>query len=393
MKVCSIDRCGRLARARGLCGTHYNRRRRGEVNWDREISRQQKEHPESCTRSGCDRIYAQKGLCQMHYARLTRGADMDAPVRQRGPDKCTMAGCEKPHVAKGLCRAHYESRRVKLKNNGEPIRQRWGPVCSTEKCERASHAKGLCSKHYLDERMATAAVASSRQVKTVPRSTRGSRVETHDTELCRIKKCDRPRRSKGLCGTHYKRSSMGEEHWDRPIRARNDNHNGKCSYHGCERKYLAHGYCSAHYQRNRFGAEMETPIRRVREIGETRVNKHGYVQRKIDDASHRQNQNWELEHRIVMEQALNRKLYPGESVHHKNGIRSDNRIDNLELWSTALTDAFHKGMFDRTQPSGQRVKDITSFCEEFLFMHKPNALLKRERDRIARRPVRVYPSN
>lgn len=60
-----------------------------------------------------------------------------------------------------------------------------------------------------------------------------------------------------------------------------------------------------------------------------------------------------VQHRLVMEEHLGRPLEKYERVHHRNAIRSDNRLDNLELWTT-------------NHPNGSRVEDKLKWCKEFI---------------------------
>jgi len=67
------------------------------------------------------------------------------------------------------------------------------------------------------------------------------------------------------------------------------------------------------------------------------------------------------EHIALMADSIGRALLPREFVHHKNGNRSDNRIENLELWS-------------KSHPPGQRVADKVSWTKEILALYDPAAL-------------------
>ena len=96
-----------------------------------------------------------------------------------------------------------------------------------------------------------------------------------------------------------------------------------------------------------------------RSLGDTRVSREGYVLTWVGPAHPMsQKDGWVAEHRLVMAEHLGRPLLSTENVHHVNGVRSDNRLENLELWS-------------RSQPAGQRVVDLVAWAREILATYEP----------------------
>jgi len=96
---------------------------------------------------------------------------------------------------------------------------------------------------------------------------------------------------------------------------------------------------------------------------QTHINKLGYVVIRTGSGYSI------LEHRQIMETMLGRPLEKGENVHHRNGVKHDNRPENLELWYTK-------------QPSGVRVVD--SCVDALVAMTEPDYLAFMDRVRRLR---------
>ena len=108
---------------------------------------------------------------------------------------------------------------------------------------------------------------------------------------------------------------------------------------GCEKPHRSKGYCALHVQRLKRPGGIG-PVGKI--VRGRYKDSNGYVVvRKVGNRK-------VYEHRLVIEQQLGRELVDRENVHHLNGIRDDNRPENLELWV-------------KPQPQGQRVADLVAW--------------------------------
>lgn len=177
-------------------------------------------------------------------------------------------------------------------------------TCVSEGCEHPVHIRkwGFCARHYRIEREAGLT----------------------GTPKCHMPFCGSFSFSKGLCSKHYNRvwgCSRPKTQAESVVRVKVRRVDGRSRRGPSRRKRGAH---------NR-------PPRR-------RITAEGYVMLRVDNAN-------VFEHRYVMASHLGRELAPHENVHHKNGVRDDNRIENLELWAVP-------------QPAGQRVEDLVAWVAE-----------------------------
>ena len=166
-------------------------------------------------------------------------------------------------------------------------------------------------------------------------------------KYCTIYLCDTKVFGHGLCNKHYKRWKRNGD----PLISRTIRDIKNCILDDCNGPHKGLGYCEKHYTRfKKYGDPNFTKIKGYH------FNAKGYIM-CLDPLTNKHR----AQHRIIMQQNLGRELLPNENVHHLNGDRTDNRIENLEIWSTS-------------QPSGQRIEDKVAHAIYILEQYAPEHL-------------------
>lgn len=218
-------------------------------------------------------------------------------------------------------------------------------LCAFEGCGRPCYARDYCQSHYKQRQRGE----ELRPIQWQARFRIGG---------CQGPECQHAGNYGGLCWAHYHQRKEGKAL--RPLRR--PAAPTVCIAPDCDRQAKTMGLCQAHYRQSRTGDGTLRPIHVPRYRYQ---NREGYV--RVVDPSHPNADPYGrvLEHTKVMSEVLGRALRSDENVHHINGVRDDNRPENLELWCTS-------------QPKGQRIEDKVSWAKEMLSRYAPEALAVKE---------------
>jgi len=224
---------------------------------------------------------------------------------------------------------------------GRPRKESY-PPCKVTGCDKTTRgsAKGFCSTHYMAFHRGRIDQDGNelRPMKRVRSYGPGAR--------CLVEGCGRRPVGRDLCSLHYQQWENDRNTFDKiPVpddrgyeRSAYSYDRERCLVPDCDERPVNRWMCSKHAQQREAGIideegnELREFLPRGRRPKGWRQEKAGYILVEAPKGHpHARHDGTIYEHRLVMEKKLGRYLEPEEIVHHKNGVRSDNADNNLEL--------------------------------------------------------------
>lgn len=234
--------------------------------------------------------------------------------------KCKIENCIKIKMAKGLCSAHYarwkrygDPNHMLRNCNGKGTRARNGNIYiyKPKHPNAMKNGKILEHVHIMSEYLQRPIDTKRECVVHLNGNRSDNRIENLKLEfrydICKLEQCDNRIHAQNLCLKHYKR-------------------------------FIKYGDPLAIMTREKGTGTINQGYKLLWEPQHPNANGSGRV----------------LEHRFIMSTHLGRPLLSTEYVHHRNGNRLDNRIENLELCAS------------QAQPPGQRIGDLIDWAKNIL---------------------------
>jgi len=226
-----------------------------------------------------------------------------------------------------------------LKKQGRPPKTDW-EECKIEECHKTTKngAKGFCRTHYMAARRGLidwGAGQELRPKKRVASYGPGAR--------CLVPNCGRRPKGRGLCIRHYQQwesgTDLGVKVPERGHTKKTSSYSGAvCLVKGCDKRPVNKWMCNKHTLQRESGIldDKGDQLRELKTRGrrplDWRKEVAGYILVRAPKDHPKARQDGSIyEHRLVMEKHLGRLLDRGEVVHHINGVRDDNCIENLQL--------------------------------------------------------------
>jgi hypothetical protein len=371
---CKFFRCKNEHHAGGFCSTHYKQNKKGKSlfpssdemcsykgckngRWTSDLCRSHyaQQHTrgyltplgsrlikKECEYKKCDRIRIAKGYCDFHYRQKSKNKEL-TPIPPKKKKTCSFDECNRQHFAKNFCRPHYaqHSAGIELK----PLKSLAPRLCDFDECTKEHYGRGFCIGHYNQK------IIRGKNLSPIGALTR--------KKFCGFDGCDRRHYSNNLCQYHYYQNKEGKKL--APVKkAQKD----ICAYGECESLRVMGSWCPEHVENEDLVGEEDRFTYLYGKWKRGQKNRHGYVirSRRVSTADGLYvGEQRQPEHRGIMESHLGRKLLRKETVHHINGIKDDNRIENLELWSSQ-------------HPSGQRVVDKLAWAREIIELYEKDEI-------------------